>query len=103
MYNPHACDSAREKTAKVRNPMSVGHVYVLVNPAFAGLVKIGCTGGSPEDRARQLSATTGVPQPYIVAYSANVVDMEAAEQRVHTLLESRGLRVTPNREFFQAT
>jgi hypothetical protein len=83
--------------------MSRGQVYILINPAFPGLVKIGCTAGSPENRAKQLSATTGVPQAYLVAFAAAVGNMEEAERRVHGVLTDRGLRLTPTREFFEAT
>src|SRR5262245_15612596 len=83
--------------------MAEGFVYVLINPALSGLVKIGCTSSSAEERAAQLSASTGVPQPFVVAYSAAVPDMAEAERRVHRILEARGRRLTPSREFFQAT
>ncbi len=80
---------------------SPGFVYVLMNPSLPELVKIGKTAGSPEERARQLNST-GIPTPFVVAYKRHFPDCDSAEQYVHTLLESQGYRITPNREFFRA-
>ena len=50
--------------------MAQGFVYILVNPAFPGYIKVGKTTKTPEERAKELSAATGVPTPFIVAYDA---------------------------------
>lgn len=81
---------------------SSGYVYALVNPSLEGLVKVGKTTTSPEKRAAELSSSTGVPMPFIVAYSVIVSDCDLAEKYIHGLLEKNGFRVTTNREFFQA-
>jgi hypothetical protein len=44
-----------------------GYVYILINPAFAGFVKIGKTTKDSEVRAREVSAGSGVPAPYAIA------------------------------------
>jgi hypothetical protein len=67
-----------------------------------GLVKIGKTEREPEDRAKELSAGTGVPTPFVVAYAEWFKDCSAAENYVHALLEQKGFRVAQNREFFCA-
>ena len=75
-----------------------GWVYVLTNPAMHGLVKIGCTGRTPEDRARELSGATGVPAPFVVAWAWPVSDWHTVEGLTHDKL---GLcRPNGNREFF---
>lgn len=74
-----------------------GWVYVLTSPAN-NYVKIGSTQRSPEDRARELSADTGVPQPYKVSYGLLTHEAEAVERAVHKSLASR--RVNQHREFF---
>lgn len=79
-----------------------GFVYALINPSLDGIVKIGSTTRDPEMRAKELSAATGVPTPFIVAYSISVSDALSAEAHVHTALEQRGFRVSENREFFHA-
>ena len=80
--------------------MSVGYVYVLINPSFKGLVKIGKTTRNPEIRAKELSASTGVPTEFIVAFDIYVSDCSKAEEYLHALLESKGYRLTENKEFF---
>lgn len=46
--------------------MAAGHVYILINANMPGLLKIGMTERTPEERARELSAGTGVSSPFIV-------------------------------------
>jgi hypothetical protein len=67
-----------------------------------GLVKVGKTTRTPSERADELSGVTGLPTPFIVVFEQLFEDCSAAEQFVHTLLESRGFRVSANREFFNA-
>jgi predicted negative regulator of RcsB-dependent stress response len=77
-----------------------GWVYVLVNQSLNDCVKIGKTTTEPTIRASEISSATGVPTPFIVAYEAYFNDCDSAESYVHTLLESRGVRLSPTREFF---
>lgn len=77
-----------------------GYVYVLINPSIPNCVKIGKTQKEPSSRAAELSSATGVPTPFIVVYKAYFEDCDAAESFVHAYLESKGLRVSQNREFF---
>ena len=77
-----------------------GFVYVLINPSLSGYVKIGKTTKEPSIRAAELSSATGVPTPFHVAYQAYFDDCDSAEIFVHTLLESKGRRLSQNREFF---
>ncbi len=78
--------------------MATGHVYILINDSMPGLLKIGKTTDTPEERAKQLSST-GVPFPFKVAYSEEVYDCDRAEQLIHARL----VRYRPNkrREFFE--
>lgn len=77
-------------------------VYILTNKAMPGLIKIGHTGGSANARAMSLSSTTGVPLPFDVAWTAEVVSSDAAyrlERAAHkTLFE---FRINGAREFFE--
>ena len=45
-----------------------GYVYVLINPSMEGLVKIGMTTSTPEERVTELSSATGVPSKFILVY-----------------------------------
>src|SRR5438094_8686149 len=80
----------------------IGFIYALINSSVPGLVKIGRTDRDPELRARELSAHTGVAAPFVVAFQRQVNDSEAAERFIHAFLESKGLRVSADREFFHA-
>jgi TPR repeat protein len=82
---------------------SAGYVYVLVNPSLPDCVKIGKTTRDTATRAAELSAATGVPTPFMVAYEAYFQDCDSAEMFIHAHLESRGVRLASNREFFSIT
>ena len=76
-----------------------GYVYILINASYHGLLKIGMTTLTPDERARQLSQPTGVPSPFMVAYFEEVPDCAAAESMIHEHLKR--FRVGKRREFFQ--
>jgi hypothetical protein len=83
--------------------MEAGWVYVLVNSSIPGLAKVGRTSRDPEGRAAELSAVTGVPTPFVVAFDQHFADCHQAEQVIHDEMDRRGWRAAPNREFFRAT
>ena len=60
----------------------VGHVYIMLNPAIPGLVKIGRTRFQTKARARQLYST-GVPKEFIVLWQENVHDSDSVERELH--------------------
>lgn len=74
-------------------------VYVLSNASQPGLLKIGYTKNTPEERAKQISNATGVPIPYKVEWAFHCYDGFSLEQEVHHKLGE--YRVNNNREFFQ--
>lgn len=76
-----------------------GYIYILINTSAPGIVKIGKTQRDPEARAKELSAATGVPTPFILAFESYFADCSRAEQYVHTRLAAK--RLANNREFFQ--
>ncbi len=80
--------------------MTEGYVYILFNRAFQNdQYKIGMTTKNPEERARELSAATGVPREFEVLYEQRVIDCKRAERLLHDRL--RQYRSANNREFFQ--
>lgn len=79
--------------------MKLGFIYILINDSFPGLIKIGSTVLSAQERARQLSSNTAVPTPFKVAYEVYVDDYEEFEKLLH--IELSEFRVNPNREFFR--
>lgn len=80
-----------------------GYIYALINPSMEGLVKVGKTTRYPDERAAELSQATGVPTPFIVAYQLSVISCSKAEEFVHAFLEEKGVRLSSNREFFNAS
>ncbi|MBI3201449.1 MAG: ribbon-helix-helix domain-containing protein [Myxococcales bacterium] len=78
--------------------MTPGHLYVLLNAAMPGYAKLGGSERTAEDRARELSANSGVPTPYVVAYDEPVSDVWVAEKKLKA--ELAHLRVRKEREHF---
>ncbi len=76
-----------------------GHVYILINQSYAGLLKIGMTTRNPEERAKELSRPTGIATPFFVAYQQEVSNCELVEQEIHANLSN--FRYRNNREFFE--
>jgi len=74
------------------------YVYVLVNKSVPNMVKIGMTKSTPDERARQISAATGVPTPWIPVYSFKCYRSDMLEEEVHTHFAAH--RVNTHREMF---
>jgi len=75
-----------------------GFVYILSNPALKrGLIKIGHTTKTPEERAKQLYST-GIPQKFTIVYKMEFKDSFKAEKQIHLSLEN--YRYNNQREFF---
>ncbi len=83
--------------ANTQHGIKAGYVYIMVNRAMPGIVKIGSTKLPPEERARQLS-TTGVPAPFQVIAFHEFEDELRAERELHALFSQQ--RVHSRREFF---
>lgn len=80
--------------------MSEGYLYILFNPSFRpNRYKLGMTTRSPSERASELSRSTGVPEPYEVAYEVRVQDCRLAEQLIEDRLAQH--RIRSNREFYE--
>jgi len=76
-----------------------GFIYVLDNASMPGLLKIGATERTPDERARELSRSTGVPSPFVTRFSARVSDWREAEAAIHRGLDQ--FRSNKSREFFR--
>jgi hypothetical protein len=74
-------------------------VYVLVNPAMPGLVKIGRT--SQEDVGTRLAQlyTTGVPVPFELKFACRVPNSAEVESALHVAFGPQ--RINLKREFFR--
>lgn len=76
-------------------------VYILSNPTTPNLLKIGYTKNTPDERAKQISAATGVALPYKVEFAFKCFNGEQLEGEVHKFLSE--FRVNNQREFFEVS
>lgn len=91
-------------------PSRQGYVYILRSPSVRGtdpvsggdvmLLKIGATRNHPIQRAKEVSAATGVAEPYRLAYYRDFADAFIAERLVHERFVK--YRINKSREFFAA-
>ena len=78
-----------------------GFIYVMTNPAFPDLIKIGKSQKDPTtDRVNELNQT-GVPEPFKVEYYAFVGDENKFELFLHKKFSAE--RPNPQREFFSVS
>ena len=76
-----------------------GYVYILKNPAFPHLIKIGYTEReNVEERAKEISSSTGVPYPFVVVYKHKTKNARKAEELIHKYFANS--RANESREFF---
>lgn len=76
----------------------MGIVYVITNPEMPGLVKIGMTDRTIEQRLRDLDST-GVPVPFECVAAWEFENAIEAESVLHRAFDDR--RVRRSREFFR--
>ena len=78
----------------------MGIVYVITNPEMPGLVKIGHTSQTIEQRLRDLDKT-GVPVPFECVAAWEFEDAPGVENTLHQAFADR--RVRQSREFFRVS
>ena len=78
-----------------------GDIYILVNPAFPNLVKIGYAN-NVEKRVKSFNNNSGLPDPYHV-YATYKVKKRLEDLKLHNLIDSldSDLRHAKNREFYE--
>lgn len=80
-------------------PSRTGVLYCFTHPVMHGLCKVGATRKHPIQRAAELSAGTGVPGDFVVAYWRGFRDCFEAERLTHEAFAEH--RVDQQREFFR--
>lgn len=75
-----------------------GIVYILINEAMPGYIKIGQTTTSVEQRVLELSRSSAVPLPFECYYACKVGDVGQVEAALHDAFGDH--RINPRREFF---
>lgn len=76
-----------------------GFIYILANESMPGIYKMGMTTNTPEQRAKEISASTGVPTPFTVIAAFHSKNPAKDEKMVHQAWEKE--RISLNREFFK--
>jgi hypothetical protein len=90
-----------DSTDSASQPETRGVLYVLRCIAMRDeIYKVGWTAGSAEERAKELSAATGVPVSFAVVDFWAHADPKALETNIHAMLTP--YRINDNREFFKA-
>ncbi|MDO8529390.1 MAG: GIY-YIG nuclease family protein [bacterium] len=74
-------------------------IYILINEAMPGYVKIGRTSANLEQRIRDLSASTSIPIPFTCFHACTVKNAQFVEHQLHDAFDNN--RINPKREFFQ--
>ena len=77
--------------------MTTGYIYCLSNQSMPGLLKIGMTTRTAEERVKELY-TTGVPTPFKIEITKQVTKPYEKESLIHKVLEKYRI---PSREFFK--
>lgn len=77
-----------------------GFVYILSNEKMPGLIKIGFTTRTVEERIAELNSMTGVPAPFVLEAYFTSSKPAADETAVHTRLAPFRLA---NKEFFNCS
>ncbi|WP_089698048.1 GIY-YIG nuclease family protein [Candidatus Pelagibacter communis] len=73
-------------------------VYILTNEAMPGIIKIGWTDNSVEQRMKELDKT-GTPLPFTCYFAKRVDDPKFVESKLHEAFDE--FRIRENREFFR--
>ena len=83
--------------------MSDGFVYCFSNILMPGILKIGMTTRTPEERLKEANSsnTWKPPAPYHIEMSKQVKNPLKVECILHNILERFGARIHPKREFFR--
>lgn len=76
-----------------------GFIYILKNESMPGVYKIGMTTTSPEQRAKEISSTTGVPTPFSVVAAFHSKNPAKDEKLAHEAFSAE--RISQSREFFK--
>jgi hypothetical protein len=80
-----------------------GYIYCFATPSMPGIVKIGMTTRSPEERLKEANSsnTWKPPTPYHIVTSKKLINPQFAESIIHKALSANGERIVGNREFFK--
>jgi hypothetical protein len=92
---------ASRRSASKSNGSKDGWIYAASNPTLPGILKIGLTTRTPEQRIDELSSSTSVAIPFELVHSVSISSekLKNCENLIHRKLNK--YRVNPKREFFK--
>jgi|TARA_B100001971_G_scaffold205701_1_gene223519 hypothetical protein len=76
-----------------------GFIYIMSNPSFPYLLKIGKTTRTTIERAKEISSSSGVPTSFKIDYEIRTSSLDDAEKNIHKQLDK--YRHRKEREFFK--
>jgi hypothetical protein len=82
-----------------------GYIYCMSNPSMPGIMKVGLTMRTPEERLKEAnkSDTFKPPTQYIIEFAKYVTSPMLKERILHDLLTRYTERINPQREFFRVS
>ena len=85
--------------------MSVGYIYCFSNESMPGILKIGMTERTPEERLKEANNpdTWRPPTLYKIEIAKKVTNPLEKEKAIHNILDKFKVRINPKREFFRIT
>lgn len=90
---------AKHKKRHGSDACSSGVVYVVSNESLPGVLKIGATTRSANERVKELSDSTSIPSDFVLIASFQSSDAYRLEGNIHRALEI--YRVSQRKEFFR--
>ena len=94
------------KALKQNSPlkMDTGYLYCISNPYMPGILKVGITKRSPDERLKEANSSDTWRLPaYKIEFAKKVLDPCQKEKVLHKLLEQYTLREHPRREWFRVS
>jgi hypothetical protein len=80
-----------------------GYIYCFINESMPGIVKVGMTNRTPEERLKDANSpdTFKPPLPYKICFAKYVSNPKQKERILHAILEKYAERIHNQREFFR--
>lgn len=91
-------ESVLDQYGNVRKPE---YVYILVNRLMPGIIKIGMTTTTVNERVKEINQATGVIEGWFPVFTFKCFNSRDLESEVHSYLQDNGHRVNPKREGFE--
>lgn len=88
----------KNQTVDLTLSLGEGYIYILANKSIPGILKIGYTDRTPQERVKEINGATGVITNWYVANSFTCRSPKVIESLVHTQL--RDCRIAVNKEGF---